>query len=83
LDVYGRAATFRKAIRTKFLDRCAICGWDEAPNDVAHIVAKKDGGDDSLENVVMLCPNHHRLFDRGEIPVADIIAARLAIVVHD
>lgn len=76
LDVYGRAATFRKAIRTKFLDRCAVCGWDEGPNDVAHILARKDGGADTLENVLMLCPNHHRLFDTGRITVAQVMAAR-------
>jgi predicted restriction endonuclease len=76
LDTYGRSATFRKAIRTKFIDRCAICGWDEAPNDVAHIVARKNGGTDTLDNVVMLCPNHHRLFDTGRITAEQIIAAR-------
>lgn len=76
LDVYGRAATFRKAIRTKFLDRCALCGWDIAPNDVCHIVARKNGGKNVAENVVMLCPNHHRLFDRGLIPVERVLAAR-------
>jgi predicted restriction endonuclease len=76
VDTYTSRATFRVMIRREFLDRCAICGWDEAPNDVAHIVARKHGGSDALDNVVMLCPNHHRLFDTGRIPVEDVLAAR-------
>jgi 5-methylcytosine-specific restriction endonuclease McrA len=76
--LYGKnsPSTFRKAIRVKFLDRCAICGWDEAPCDVCHIVARKHGGENAYDNVLMLCPNHHRLFDCGRIPVDAVLAAR-------
>lgn len=76
LGVYTSCATFRAMARVEFLDRCAVCGWDEAPNDVCHIIARRDGGSDTLENVVMLCPNHHRLFDRGQIAIDRIRAAR-------
>ena len=75
--VYTSNATFRKLIRPAFLDRCAICGWDEAPCDVAHIVARKAGGNPAdPENVVMLCPNHHRMFDTGRISAEVVLAAR-------
>jgi predicted restriction endonuclease len=76
--LYGKnsPSTFRKAIRAKFLDRCAVCGWDEAPCDVAHIVP----GVHEFENVVMLCPNHHRLFDRGQISPDEVRAARVTIL---
>jgi len=62
--------------RRAFAPRCAICGWAEAPCDVCHIVAKKSGGSDSLDNVVMLCPNHHRVFDRGMITADAVRRAR-------
>jgi predicted restriction endonuclease len=74
---YSSKYTFRVMIRREFIDRCAICGWDEASTDVAHIVARKDGGTDSIDNVVMLCPNHHRLFDTGHISVDEVRAARV------
>ena len=28
-------------------------------------------GDDSLANILCLCPNHHVMFDRGSFSVAD------------
>ena len=77
---YTSHHTFRTMIRREFHDRCAICGWDEAPCDVCHIVARKNGGSDTLDNVVMLCPNHHRLFDRGTIAPGEVHAARSTIL---
>jgi predicted restriction endonuclease len=80
--VYTSPSTFRAMIRREFHDRCAICGWDETPCDVAHIEARKNGGYDSIENVTMLCPNHHRKFDLGLIPVALIRSARENVLRH-
>jgi hypothetical protein len=40
---------------------CAICGWHEATCDVHHIVPKKDGGTDDNINLIVVCPNHHRI----------------------
>ncbi len=34
--------------------------------EACHINAKADGGKDVLENILVLCPNHHKLFDFGE-----------------
>jgi len=65
--IYTSVSTFRWIARKAFYDRCSLCGWDEAPCDVAHIVSRKDGGTDDLENVTMLCPNHHRMYDCGLI----------------
>lgn len=48
-------------------DKCFICGWSEAPNDVCHIVPVKDGGETRIDNMILLCPNHHRMYDRGLI----------------
>jgi predicted restriction endonuclease len=30
----------------------------------------------------MLCPNHHRMFDSGLIPVEEIRAARMNVLIH-
>jgi predicted restriction endonuclease len=80
VSTYSSPSAFRKMIRSRFIDRCAICGWVEAPCDVAHIVARKNGGTDDLENIVMLCPNHHRLFDLGKVGMAEVRAARSRIL---
>ena len=80
--VYSSVHSFRATVRREFYDRCAICGWDEAPCDVAHIEARKNGGYDTLENVTMLCPNHHRLFDLGKISVETIRETRGRVLRH-
>lgn len=59
-----------------FHDACAICGWAEETCDVCHIVPIKEGGEDTVDNVVILCPNHHRLFDRGRISIVEVLQAR-------
>jgi predicted restriction endonuclease len=66
--------------RRELYDRCAICGWDEASCDVAHIVALRDGGADEIGNVTMLCPNHHRMYDTGRIPVEVVRETRRNVV---
>lgn len=52
--------TQQKLIKRAEIDRCVICGWDEATCDRHHIVPTSKGGKDTLDNVVILCPNCHR-----------------------
>lgn len=58
---------FRRFVRSLLPSKCSICGWGEAACDVCHIVSKREGGTDSLDNIVILCPNHHRMLDEGKI----------------
>lgn len=66
---------FRKALLNAYDHRCAICGlgFDEAL-DAAHIIPWNDS-DESLRisprNGILLCANHHRLFDRNWIDISD------------
>lgn len=80
---YTRVSTFRKGVRYFFYDRCSLCGWDEAPCDVAHILSRKDGGSDELDNVTMLCPNHHRMYDCGLISMDQVVSARQNVLRTD
>jgi 5-methylcytosine-specific restriction endonuclease McrA len=43
------------------------CGWSEGSCDTHHIIPKSEGGEYSIENGVILCPNCHRLADAGKI----------------
>ena len=40
---------------------CSICGWKESSLDIHHIIPKKEGGTNDNENLIMLCPNCHRI----------------------
>jgi len=76
--VYKNLGDFRRNMKKKlqwlFGDVCIICGWDKTPNDVCHIVPRKEGGKDSFDNVVLLCPNHHRMYDMGLIQREHLVA---------
>lgn len=54
-----------------FGGKCYVCGFDEVV-EVHHIVPRAIGGKDHPENLVLLCPNHHALADRGMIQIKDI-----------
>lgn len=59
--------------------RCAICGWHlptitpksdkqyQGGCDLHHIIAYKDGGEETPDNLILLCPNCHKLADLGII----------------
>ena len=50
---------------SKILNRskigCAICGWNESTCDIHHIIEKCNGGTDDVSNLIIVCPNHHRI----------------------
>lgn len=52
-------------------ERCQICGYAISV-DVHHLVPRSKGGSDDLENLVVLCPNHHREADTGLLRASDI-----------
>lgn len=52
---------------------CQICGISIEKRDgskyieAAHIKPKHKGGAESAENIILLCPNHHKEFDLGNL----------------
>lgn len=52
--------------------KCQLCGKSILKRDgsyyieAAHIDAKCDKGKETLENILLLCPNHHKEFDLGK-----------------
>ncbi len=56
----------------KLYSSCCICGWQECKIDLCHIIPHKNGGDYSINNIVPLCPNHHRVLDRNLLRVHEM-----------
>ena len=66
--------------------RCAICGWRATEelitakgrrqyaygNEIHHIVAVRDGGRASFDNLILLCPNHHKQADLGLLSIEEL-----------
>lgn len=72
MSKYTRAkecGDFRKLLKKLHLDKlyieCCICGWRECKVDLCHVIPDKDGGSYCFDNIVPLCPNHHRMLDRN------------------
>jgi len=40
---------------------CSICGWKESSCDIHHIHEKCNGGKNDTSNLIILCPNCHRI----------------------
>lgn len=45
---------------------CAICGWNESRCDIHHIIERKNGGNDDVSNLIIVCPNCHRVIHNNK-----------------
>lgn len=52
--------------------KCALCDFDIVVH-VHHIVPASVGGPNDIHNLIVLCPNHHEMADRGMIAMNDLI----------
>lgn len=68
--VISRARSWSRTLREMYADRCQLCGWSAMGDyraevcEAHHLHWLSRGGDDALENLVLLCPNHHRVVHR-------------------
>jgi hypothetical protein len=54
---------------------CSYCGWTVkgAVGDVHHIIEKKNGGTDDMDNITYICPNCHRLVHSNIIKKDELV----------
>lgn len=65
----GKSEGYWKRYMRKKHKGCQVCGWDKDVCDVAHIIPRKRNGCYKEENLLYLCPNCHRLFDKGKLKI--------------
>lgn len=53
---------------------CVLCG--DMLTEYAHIEPQAEGGQDTLENLVLLCRSHHKKFDSGQISKKKVVASK-------
>ena len=74
-----RDTELSKTVKKLYDYKCQICGISILTNtatgkyaEAAHIKPlNKHNGDDSINNVICLCPNHHVMLDYGTISIND------------
>lgn len=54
-----------------YKNKCVVCGFSEII-EVHHIIPRRSGGSDDVNNLIVLCPNHHALAERGMLKITDI-----------
>ena len=54
---------------------CEICG-DNRSTDKCHIIPRSLGGTIDSDNILVLCPTHHRLFDRFMLSKAEFASIK-------
>ncbi|MDD4328994.1 MAG: HNH endonuclease [Aliarcobacter sp.] len=70
--VYKRNNVLISRIKRERKFKCQICNETIKKSDgsfyieAAHIIPKKDKGSENKENILILCPNHHKEFDYGK-----------------
>lgn len=81
---------YRKKRRAEGSFRCDVCAW--APPSVVtagvleahHVVPVRMGGGHHHRNLVLLCPNHHRIADKlGPLDGRDALIASLRLLDAD
>ena len=69
----AQANCWRASVKKKF--ECCICGFSRAL-DRCHLEWRKDGGKVNKQNITILCPNHHRLFDQQQLTAEELRLVR-------
>ena len=57
---------------------CLICGFRRFV-EKAHVIPARKGGPRRVWNIVPLCPNHHKLYDRNKLTTAESRKLRKAV----
>jgi hypothetical protein len=71
--------TARDNARKRLGEKCLLCGFDIFV-ETHHIVARRDGGANRIENLSVLCPNHHKMAHLGLIAPAELKRLTLAAI---
>lgn len=66
---------FREICFKNYKYNCIFCDWHDGSLDVNHIIGNRKINNHP-ENLVFMCPNHHRMFSEGSITNEQVIEAR-------
>lgn len=80
---YSHKGYLSKTIINRYNGKCAICGWRATNelietnrgiqytygNEIHHIIPVSQGGKATEENLILLCPNHHKQAHLGVLDI--------------
>ena len=82
-DRANRISKVAQDVYFLYHSKCAICKWQATDkliktgggyqfaygNEIHHITPSSKGGKEDIENLILLCPNHHKQADLGLIDI--------------
>ena len=85
-DMNNRMSKVKDYVYQAYDYKCAICGWQLEDHpvkgksgwlhsrgcEIHHIVPVAEGGNDSAQNLILLCPNCHKAANEGLIEAEDL-----------
>ena len=70
--------------------KCQICGKHIIRKEntlpyveAAHIKSKSEGGKETTDNIIIMCPNHHAEFDMGERQITKHTKTEIQFILND
>lgn len=87
-SAYSRNAYIILLIKKLRGYQCQICPSQIIKKDgsfyieAAHITAKKFNGEESLKNIIILCPNCHKTFDFGDLKIIERSSKHLRFLLN-
>jgi len=51
--------------------------------EAAHIIPKRDNGNETPKNILILCPNHHKEFDYGKLFIESHTKEKIEFILND
>lgn len=60
LKTYGTWPKIKEMTHERDVYRCQVCGKTNGKLDVHHIIPRRDGGQDSMDNLITVCDGCHK-----------------------
>jgi len=88
VERFNRDRILSEYIKELYGWKCQICGFTFKQNngrlyaETHHLEALSKGGKDSLDNMVVVCPNHHAMFDHADVSILDVTPEKISVMIN-
>lgn len=53
-------------------EKCCVCNWSKCGIDLSHLVPYNQGGNYAYDNIIPLCPNHHKQLLEDKLDIKEM-----------